>query len=195
MTDKSTFMQRKLAPVPEEKKFDPRVNEFLRDFVATGEAVQEQRREIERQGIEIEKLRARNGYADTEMKRIARGRDQFQAQYCELKIALEVVVTSAVAACDNAKAATARAKKTCIMAAEEAKNSCLIAADEACRAAEDACQSVIDQARAALAQVKAELIKAGVEPPGEVAELTEQEEKEAREFGFRYAPRKDEGAA
>jgi hypothetical protein len=179
MTDKPTFLQRKLSAVPAPgNKFDPRVSEFLADFAATGEAVQNQRREIERQEVEIEKLHARAGYADTELKRVARARDQFQAQYCELKIALEVVITSAVNACEQSKAAIHAAKSACIMAAENA-----------CKISEDSCQSVIDQARATLASVKAELVRAGVEAPGEIQTLTPEEEESARQFGMRYAPR------
>jgi hypothetical protein len=177
--NKPTFLQRKLAAVPDPKaKFDPRVSEFLADFAATGEAVQNQRREIERQEIEIEKLHSRIGYADTEMKRIARARDQFQAQYCELKISLEVIVTGAVASCEQAKAAT-----------HAAKSACMLAAEGACRVAEEACQTVIDQARATLASVKAELIRAGIEDPGEVAALTPEEEADARKFAAQFAPK------
>jgi hypothetical protein len=179
MSDKPTFLQRKLAAVPDPKaKFDPRIQEFLSDFAATGEAVQNQRREIERQEIEIEKLHSRIGYSDTELKRIARARDQFQAQYCELKISLEVIVTSAVNSCEQSKAAVHAAKSACIMAAEGA-----------CRVAEEACQSVIDQARATLASVKSALISAGVEVPGELTPLTPEEEQSAREFGARFAPK------
>jgi hypothetical protein len=183
MTDAKapTFLTRKVAPVPAGKHADPRVHEFLSDFIATGEAVQQQRREIERQEIEIEKLHARNGYADGELKRIARARDQFAAQYCELKIALEVIVTSAVNACEQSKAAVHAAKSACIMAAENA-----------CKVCEDSCQSVIDQARASLASVKAELVRAGIEPPGDVTTLTPHEETTVREFGARFAPRNEE---
>jgi multidrug resistance efflux pump len=188
MTDRPTFLQRKLASMPAPgapgNKFDPRVNEFLADFAATGEAVQQQRREIERQEVEIEKLHARAGYADTELKRVARARDQFQAQYCELKIALEVIVTSAVSSCEQAQAAINAAKSACILAAENA-----------CRVAEDGCQSVIDQARATLASVKAELVRAGIEAPGEIQALTPEEEESARQFGMRYSPRSDQDAA
>jgi hypothetical protein len=177
--DKPTFLSRKLAAVPASKsQFDGRISEFLADFAATGEAVQNQRREIERQEIEIEKLNSRLGYADTEMKRIARARDQFMAQYCELKIALEVIVTGAVSSCEQAKAAVHAAKHACITAAEGAG-----------KVSEEACQSIIDQARATLASVKSELIRAGIEAPGEVAPLTPEEENEARKFGERYAPR------
>jgi hypothetical protein len=183
MTDKApTFLSRKTAvPATVEKPHvDKSVQDFLSNFIATGEAVQEQRREIERQEVEIEKLRARNGYADGELKRVARARDQFQAQYCELKIALEVIVTSAVNSCEQAKAAAHQAKHQAIMAAETA-----------CNTAEASCQSVIDQARASLAQVKSELVRAGIEPPGDIAPLSEHEETTVREFGARFAPKQE----
>jgi sRNA-binding carbon storage regulator CsrA len=53
---------------------------------------------------------------------------------------------------------------------------------------------VIDQARATLASVKAELVRAGIEAPGEIQALTPEEEESARQFGMRYAPRSDQGA-
>lgn len=181
-TKTPSFLNRKLAtvPAPTNDKASMRAHEFLTDFIATGEAMQQQRQEIERQQIEIEKLHARNGYADTELKRIARARDQFQAQYCELKIALEVIVTTAVAACDQAKAATHAAKSACILAAENA-----------CKVADDSCQSVIDQARATLASVKAELIRVGIEPPGDDkgTTLTAVEEAQVKGLAARLAPR------
>jgi chromosome segregation ATPase len=94
-----------MANAPKDK-FDPRAVQLVESWINTGEVNEQQRQQIEHLQIEIEKLQARCKYADNEIKRVARARDQFAAQYCELKIQLEVIVTTAVDACDQAKIAS-----------------------------------------------------------------------------------------
>jgi len=109
--DAVSFARKQTPKPPSKDPYDftehdnPEVGRFIDQFVASGKKLRDQKQVIEHLQVELEKWQARDKYADMENARIGRERDAYRAQYNELKIGVEVVVTSAIAACDSAKRA------------------------------------------------------------------------------------------
>jgi hypothetical protein len=78
---------------------------FLDDFQETKKENSILHRALEDAGIEHEKLQSQLALYQSEMKRIARGREEYRNQYSELMIQLKVIVTTATSSGESCKQA------------------------------------------------------------------------------------------
>jgi hypothetical protein len=100
---------------------------FLDDFAETKKENGILHRALEDAGIEHEKLQSQLAWHKDEMKRIARGREEYRNQYSELLIQLKVIVTTATLSgesCQQAVDAVVRQAKLSM----EAVNAAMVVA-------------------------------------------------------------------
>jgi chromosome segregation ATPase len=104
MTDQPPLRSRlfgKPATVP---KVD--VKAFLESLVEASPEIQEMRKYIDHADREISQLTDQNRRMEDDLRRISRQGDVWRDTANELRIQLEVIVTAAVAACDQATSAS-----------------------------------------------------------------------------------------
>jgi hypothetical protein len=100
------IMKRRAEHLPTTPGYTRKQSEaFLDDFAETKKENGILHRALEDAGIENEKLQSQLGWHHDEMKRIARGREQYRNQYAELMIQLKVIVTTATSSGESCKQA------------------------------------------------------------------------------------------
>jgi hypothetical protein len=140
MTDTTFLQRRKKPPTPEEAAAaiqhlppirDPRVQQFVADFISTQDTMRDQSQQLRQLELECDKLTGRCDWQEKELdrmmrshdatvQRIMRAKDGFARGFHAQQAEIAVLVTAAEAAKENALAAAEAAYKTSITAIKAA---------------------------------------------------------------------------
>jgi hypothetical protein len=100
------IMRRRQEHLPATPGYTRKQSEaFLDDFAETKKENGILHRALEDAGIENEKLQSQLAWHREEMRRIAKGREEYRNQYSELMIQLKVIVTTATSSGESCKQA------------------------------------------------------------------------------------------
>jgi hypothetical protein len=164
MTETPSFLRRKTSVhLPATPGYtQQQAQAFLTEYAEDKKELAIARRALEDAAIEREKLEDRLEMRADEIKRLARGRDEYLRQYSELKIQLNTVITTAV-----------NVGESCKRACQNAMNECDLQIN-----------AMINDAKAALESVRQAMVAKGIDPiDASLPPPTEEDSKIAAHFG------------